>query len=62
MKVIDQLFGRLDEYLLSILITSWREEVWQHAIKLIECDHKLEATILDDIKMNVRNKMSVLAI
>ena len=31
MAWIDRAFGRLDEYLLSRLITHWREDVWEYA-------------------------------
>lgn len=36
MAAIDVLFGRVDEFLLSRLITHWREEVWEHAVRLLE--------------------------
>jgi hypothetical protein len=36
MDIIDRLFGRLDERLLSALITSWRQEVWDRAIRFLE--------------------------
>jgi hypothetical protein len=35
MKMIDVLLGRLDEFLLSALISHWREDVWKKAIELI---------------------------
>lgn len=36
MELIDRLFGRLDELLISRMITAWRDEVWQKAIQLLE--------------------------
>jgi len=38
---IDKLFGRLDEFIISKLITSWREEVWENTQKLLQLE-KLE--------------------
>lgn len=34
MDVIDRLMGRADEWLLSRLITHWREEVWKEALTM----------------------------
>ena len=44
MQVIDVAFGRLDEYLLSRLISSWRAEVWENAMRMLESssDHDRE--------------------
>lgn len=36
MDIIDRLFGRLDEHLLSALITRWRQGVWSHAMRFLE--------------------------
>jgi hypothetical protein len=36
MDWVDRIFGRLDERLLSALITRWREEVWQKAIVFLQ--------------------------
>lgn len=36
MAVVDQVLGRMDEWLLSQLITSWRQEVWNVAIQMLE--------------------------
>lgn len=33
---IDKAFGRLDEYLLSRLITTWRKDVWDNALQIME--------------------------
>jgi len=35
---IDRLFGRMDEYLISRLITNWREEVWENSQKLLQIE------------------------
>ncbi len=36
MALIDKLLGPLDERLISRLITHWREQVWLHALQLLE--------------------------
>jgi hypothetical protein len=36
MDIIDNLLGPLDEYLISRLISGWRENVWKNATRLIE--------------------------
>ena len=36
LDVADRLLGRLDERLLSRLVTRWREEVWEKAVDLLE--------------------------
>jgi|YNPBryunderm2012_1023409.scaffolds.fasta_scaffold03280_7 hypothetical protein len=36
MGVVDTVFGRLDEHLISRLITRWRGGVWQHGVRLLE--------------------------
>ncbi|HEX6306396.1 MAG TPA: DUF5995 family protein [Anaerolineales bacterium] len=36
MDLVDRLLGPFDEWMASRLITHWREEVWQHAILLLE--------------------------
>ena len=35
-RVIDTLLGPLDEWMTGWMISDWREEVWQHAVRLIE--------------------------
>lgn len=50
MGLIDRLMGRLDERLLSRLITRWREQVWQDAIRLLEAeDQAVRAELLQQI-------------
>lgn len=38
MDWIDRAFGRLDEKLLSYMITRWRHEVWEQAVGLLQCE------------------------
>jgi hypothetical protein len=37
LDLIDKAFGRLDEWLISRLITRWRDQVWSLAIQWLEC-------------------------
>jgi hypothetical protein len=38
MKLIDDLMGPADEMVISRLITHWRDNVWKHALLLLETD------------------------
>lgn len=46
MAIIDTLFGRLDEYLLSKLIRGWRTEVWERTVLMLELSDKQECPVL----------------
>jgi hypothetical protein len=37
LDLIDKAFGRLDEWMISRLITHWREQVWSLATQLVDC-------------------------
>ncbi|MCB9080941.1 MAG: hypothetical protein H6555_04440 [Lewinellaceae bacterium] len=45
-SILDDLLGRLDERLLSALITHWRQQVWQQALQLIEAPTSEERQVL----------------
>lgn len=36
LKWVDVLLGRLDEYLISRLVTNWREDVWRNTQELMK--------------------------
>jgi hypothetical protein len=36
LDVVDKMMGRIDEWLISRLITDWRDEVWDEAIHMLE--------------------------
>lgn len=38
LALIDRLFGNADEWLISRLVSAWREEVWQHALAVLAAD------------------------
>lgn len=42
MEFIDRVFGRLDEWMISQLIESWRERVWQIAITRIQLNDQAQ--------------------
>lgn len=46
MDVIDRMLGRVDEMLLSRLITHWRETVWQQAMSILACQHGQEREMI----------------
>ena len=36
MEAVDRLFGKADEWMISGLISGWRESVWQNALQMLE--------------------------
>jgi hypothetical protein len=44
--VADRLLGPLDEWMTSLLISEWREEVWKHAIRLLEQEEPDQRAII----------------
>jgi len=36
MDILDRMLGRVDEWLISRLITRWREEVWEEAVRFLQ--------------------------
>lgn len=38
MDLVDKLMGRLDEWMISQLITHWRDEVWDHAMEMMSLE------------------------
>lgn len=46
LQVVDVLLGRLDERMISRLITRWRGNVWQHAVRLVEAANTSQRTAL----------------
>jgi DNA-directed RNA polymerase subunit N (RpoN/RPB10) len=51
---IDTAFGRVDEYLLSRLITSWRQEVWDQACVLMSSSDMDEQ---ENIRLKLENSV-----
>ena len=44
--VADKLLGPLDEWMTTLLISEWREEVWKHAIRLLELADSTDRTAI----------------
>lgn len=42
MDVVDKMMGRLDERLMTQLITNWRQQVWTWAVRMLEAPPKRE--------------------
>jgi hypothetical protein len=38
MDLVDKLLGPLDEWMISTLITHWRDDVWRQAVDLLEME------------------------
>lgn len=49
--VLDRLLGRIDEYLISRLITSWRERTWEFAVLMLDAgDGEGRAVVVADVE------------
>lgn len=53
MDLIDRLLGRLDERLLSGLITRWRQEVWEKALHFLETPANQRESLRKDLEDKV---------
>ena len=54
LKLIDSLLGRIDEYLLSALITHWRENVWTYTWRLLTTESEDETnSVMADLRQSV---------
>jgi len=63
MDWLDQAFGRLDEKLLSHLLTRWRHNVWEYAIALLHFDsEKDRENHLKDLELEVLKRARRLAL
>jgi hypothetical protein len=52
MDLIDRLFGPLDEKLISVLLSAWRENVWHYAERLLGAvEAEDQARLLHEIEM-----------
>lgn len=62
MGVVDTMMGRLDELLISSILTRWRDEVWQSALALLEVRTSEErAKLVEDVEMLVMERAAILA-
>lgn len=49
--ILDRLMGRIDEYMISRLVTSWRDRTWDHALRLLEtCDGTQRLAIVAEVE------------
>ena len=46
LRAVDVIMGPLDEHLISLLITGWRDNVWRHALRLLEAQSAAEVDAL----------------
>jgi hypothetical protein len=60
---IDRALGRLDEYLLSRLINSWRQDVWENAQKMLELTTATQReTFRQRVERNVMQRGKLLSV
>ena len=48
MAIVDELMGRVDEFMISQLLVHWRENVWRHAMRLLAAVDAQEQAQLTD--------------
>lgn len=53
MEWVDRLMGPVDERMISMLITHWRERVWQHATGLLELSPHEQEVYLQHVEADV---------
>jgi hypothetical protein len=41
-RMIDKVLGPIDEWMTSLLIAEWREEVWEHVIKILGSENETD--------------------
>ena len=56
MDLIDRLLGRLDERLLSALITRWRQGVWDNAVHFLEVPETEREPLRKQLETEVMKK------
>lgn len=56
MDIIDRLFGRLDERLLSALINRWRQGVWDNAMRFLETPSDQREPLRRELEEEVMKK------
>lgn len=62
MEVLDRLLGPLDEWLLSRLIASWREDVWRHAVVMLDlCDDEACESIRRQVERDTLRRARLIA-
>jgi hypothetical protein len=50
-RLVDKVLGPIDEWMTSLLIAEWREEVWEHTQKVLDSIDKSDReTILDQVE------------
>lgn len=61
LKLLDNLLGRVDEWLISRLITQWREEVWENALMMLSIEDSLAREIFrQQIETSTQQKADVI--
>ncbi len=61
MQIIDELMGSVDEYIVSMLITHWREGVWENAVHMMETqDPGIIEKLYEELVRNALRTASVI--
>lgn len=60
MDLVDKLMGSLDEWLVSRLITDWRDQVWRHAVERVmasQAEHELLTQKVEKACLEIANSI-----
>lgn len=50
-RLVDKILGPVDEWMTSLLVTEWREEVWEHATQILDlADQSGRQAILEHVE------------
>jgi hypothetical protein len=62
LDLVDDLFGPVDEFLVSRTIANWRDEVWEQAVTLVEApDSKTRDALRHQIEVGAMRRAHILA-
>ncbi len=61
MEAVDRLFGKADEWMISSLISGWREGVWQNAVRILDAaDHQQRGDIGLDVEQGALKRAAAI--
>ena len=52
MDLVDKFLGPIDEWVTSRIITDWRDEVWEHATRLVQSSEEERQALYQEVEKN----------
>jgi hypothetical protein len=63
MRIVDALLGRMDEELISRMVTRWRDEVWTYAVQMLETEAPdVRAQLTQQVEQAALRRASAIAL